>query len=95
MATARTRRRPGDPNPKAPTDPIDKLRQAHTEASRATSEALADIIHAADHAALVKSAEARKLFKKQEHRTLKAFRDWQKTADNLRKALRKQKANIK
>jgi hypothetical protein len=73
-------------------DTLNRLRQAHADAARLVRETLADIVHAADHAVLVKDTEARKSLKKQETRALKAIAAWQSAADNLRKALRKAKA---
>jgi hypothetical protein len=71
---------------------IRKLTEAHDAAARAASENLAGAIQAADNAAAAGEGETRKLFKKQERRALKAMDNWQKAADNLMKALRKQKS---
>jgi hypothetical protein len=68
------------------------LTKAHADAAQTAADRLEEAIRAADNATSVRNVEARKLFKKQEARALKAMDRWQKSADDLMKMLRKVKS---
>jgi hypothetical protein len=72
-------------------DRIEKLRQHHKDAASAAAKTLSDAMMAADEAAATGSGDARKHFRKQAAKVLKAYKSWQQAAENLAERLKARK----